>query len=185
MPRKPVRDPQKPRKLTPREKDFVEAYVAIPNATQAAIKSGSPAASASSRGYELLSKKHIQKAIEEGFCAKSKRNELNADDILRELKFLAYLDPRKLFNPDGSPIPIQDLDEMTAKAIAGVEVAEIFEGFGQDRVFVGYLKKYKLVDKLAAVDKVMRYLGLFHKDNKQKATLTLEQLVAPEGEKEK
>lgn len=95
--------------------------------------------------------------------------QLTFERVLQEVARLALFDPRKLFNPDGSPKSIDELDDDTAACIAGVEVLEQFEGTGKDRVFVGYLKKYRIADKNSALEKAMKHLGLFEKDNRQKA----------------
>ena len=74
-----------------------------------------------------------------------------------------------MFREDGTPIPVHELDANTAAVIAGLDVLEEFEGSGKDRVFVGLVKKYKLADKNAALDKLSKHLGLYEKDNTQQA----------------
>ncbi|WP_434513794.1 terminase small subunit [Dechloromonas sp. ARDL1] len=86
---------------------------------------------------------------------------INNERILREIARLALFDPRSLFNDDGTPKPIAELDDDTAAAIAGLEVLEEFEGSGKERVFVGYTKKYKIADKNAALEKLCKHLGLY------------------------
>ena len=46
---------------------------------------------------------------------------------------------------------------------------EEYEGSGEDRRLVGHVKKYKVTEKTSAIDKLMKHLGLFEKDNEQKA----------------
>ena len=93
----------------------------------------------------------------------------------------AYFDPRKLLNDDGSPKPITELDDDTAACLAGLDIQEVYEGSGADRVFVGYVKKYKIADKNSALDKAMKHLGLFEKDNAQKVDPFAELLAAIQG----
>lgn len=78
-------------------------------------------------------------------------------DVLREYKRLGFFDPRKLYRDDGSPIPIKELDDDTAAAVAGLDIQEIFSG-GE---FVGYTKKYKVANKLGALDSMAKHLGMF------------------------
>lgn len=92
------------------------------------------------------------------------RNMVTIERVLAEYAKLGFFDPRKLFNPDGSPKEITDLDDETAAALAGLDVQEVYEGTGDDRRFVGYTKKYKLTDKKSALDSMGKYLGMF-KDN--------------------
>ena len=92
----------------------------------------------------------------------------SAARVLQEASRLALFDPRRLFREDGSPKPINELDDDTAAAIAGLDVVEEFEGSGEDRQFVGYTKKYKVADKNAALEKLFKHHGLYKEDNEQK-----------------
>jgi hypothetical protein len=65
---------------------------------------------------------------------------------------VAFADPRRLFNDDGAPIPIHDLDDDTALAIESVEVVEQYQGSGEYRVFTGYIKKYRFSPGSSAQD---------------------------------
>ena len=53
--------------------------------------------------------------------------------------------------------PLSELDDDTAAAIAGLDLAEIRDSEGQP---IGVLKKIKIADKLVALDKLARHLGL-------------------------
>lgn len=100
----------------------------------------------------------------------------SAERVLLEASRLALFDPRKLFNEGGVPKPINELDDDTASAIAGLEVVEEFTGSGQDRVFIGFTKKYKVADKNSALEKLFKHHGLYKEDNKQKADPLVELL---------
>jgi phage terminase small subunit len=63
---------------------------------------------------------------------------------------------------------IHELDDDTAAALAGMDVQEVYEGSGESRQFIGYTKKYKLPDKGANLERLMKHLGLFELDNSQK-----------------
>lgn len=64
--------------------------------------------------------------------------------------------------------PINELDDDTAAALAGLDVLEEFSGSGADRVLTGYTKKYKLVDKGASLTALEKIKGMYEKDNTQK-----------------
>jgi phage terminase small subunit len=89
------------------------------------------------------------------------RNMVTIERVVTEYAKLGFFDPRKLFNDDGRPKEITELDDDTAASLAGLDVQEVYEGFGEDRHFVGYTKKYKLTDKKAALDSMAKYLGMF------------------------
>lgn len=102
----------------------------------------------------------------------------SAERVLLEASRIALFDPRKLFRDDGSPKPINELDDDTAAALAGLDVVEEFEGSGEDRVFVGYTKKYKVADKNSAIEKLFKHHGLYERDNEQKTNPLSELLRA-------
>ncbi|MCK2097529.1 terminase small subunit [Thauera aromatica] len=154
--------------LTPKQSTFVQEYLIDLNATQAAIRAGYSAKTARQIGEENLSKPDIAAAVAAARKERAERTAVSADRVLLEAARLALFDPRKLFNDDGSPKGIHELDDDTAAAVAGIEVLEQFEGSGKDRVFVGYLKKYRVADKNSALEKLFKHHGLYEKDNRQK-----------------
>lgn len=91
----------------------------------------------------------------------AKANEVTVERVLREIARLAFQDPRKFFTPAGEPLPLHELDDDTAAALAGFEVLELWEGKGESRQFVGYVKKYKLADKGANLERLGRHLKMF------------------------
>lgn len=86
----------------------------------------------------------------------------SARDVLLELKKLVHFDPRKMFDEDGKPIPIHKLDDDTAAAVSGLDLMEQYEIVDGEKVFIGYVKKYKLADKHKAVETAMKHLGLLN-----------------------
>lgn len=160
--------------LLPKQAAFVREYLIDGNATQAAIRAGYSEKTAYNIGAENLKKPQIAKLIAEKQVNLQKEHEervggmaLTKDRVALEIARLAFFDPRKMFDAEGNPKPITELDDDTAAAIGGLEVMEQFEGSGKDRVFVGYLKKYKISDKNSALDKAAKHLGMFKEDNEQ------------------
>lgn len=105
----------------------------------------------------------------------------SAERVLLEASRIATFDPRKLFKDDGSPKPIMELDDDTAAALAGLDIHEEYEGSGNDRVFIGYAKKYKVADKNSALEKLFKHHGLYELDNKQKTDPLTELLKSISG----
>lgn len=166
--KKAAATPKAARKLAPMQSVFVQEYLIDLNATQAAIRAGYSAKTAEQQGYQLLQKPSVQAAIAARQKEREQRTAVTADRVLLEAARLALFDPRKLFDDDGSPKGIHELDDDTAAAVAGIEVLEQFEGSGKERVFVGYLKKYRIADKNAALEKLFKHHGLYERDNSQK-----------------
>lgn len=156
-------------RLTDRMKVFVAEYAKDRNGTQAAIRAGYSPKTAQEQASVLLSKPIVRAAVDETLAKIAAKCELSAERTLREVARLAYFDPRKLFDAKGDPIPLTELDDDTAAAIAGLDVLEEVEGSGENRRFVGYVKKYKIADKNAALEKAMKHHGLYKADNTQQA----------------
>ena len=147
-------------KLTKKQLQFVNEYMIDMNATKAAIRAGYSAKTASRIAVELLNKTHVSDAVHVALTRRAHRTEVTADRVISELAKLAFFDPRKLFDADGKPVEIADLDDDTAACVAGLDVQDSFEYIGGKKEFVGYVKKYKLADKKGALELLARHLGL-------------------------
>lgn len=149
-------------KLTPRQQRFITEYLIDLNAVKAAVRAGYSEKMAEHMGYQNLKKPEIYCAIRAALSEeKQKPAEITKDNVLREYARIAFFDPRKLFHPDGTPKPIEALDDDTAAALIGIDVREEYEGAGEERVFAGYTKKYKLANKMGALNSLAKHMGLF------------------------
>jgi phage terminase small subunit len=146
--------------VTPKQEAFVREYLIDLNATQAATRAGYSAHTANEQGARLLANVSVRSAVDSAIAARSVRTGITADRVLLELARIAFFDPRRLLQADGTPIPVNELDEDTAAALAGMDVMEEYEGSGKDRVFIGYTKKIKIADKVSALTLSMRHLGM-------------------------
>lgn len=154
--------------LLPKQANFVREYLIDGNATQAAIRAGYSPKSAHVIGQENLKKPAIAELLSQKQTVIAARQderlaamELTKERVAREIARLSFCDPRKLFGKDGAPIPIEQLDDDTAAAIAGLEVLEVWEGTGKNRRYVGQLKKYKLAAKAAPLDMAAKILRMY------------------------
>jgi phage terminase small subunit len=69
-----------------------------------------------------------------------------------------------VFNPDGSPKPICELDDDTAAAIKRYDIQERVV----DGVVVARTIRVEFWDKIAALDMAARHLGFYERDNTQR-----------------
>lgn len=137
--------------------DFIREYLVDLNATQAAIRAGYSPKTAHSQGQRLLKHVEVAQAIKAEMRAREKRTRITADRVLAEYAKLAFYDPRKFFDGRGRLIPIVDLDDESAAAVAGMDVVESKREGDEPEV----IKKIKLADKKAALDSIARHLGMF------------------------
>jgi phage terminase small subunit len=97
-----------------------------------------------------------------------KKSRLTSELVLRELERIVFADVRKLYDEKGRLRPIHTLDDETAAALASIDVDEITIGKGPRRKAIGTTSKVRLHDKLVAIDRAMKHLGLFERDNRQR-----------------
>lgn len=139
--------------LTDKQQRFCEEYLVDLNATQAAIRAGYSAKSANVIGPENLVKPCIQKKISEMKKELSERTGITIDRILNGLASIAFNDIRKLFS-NGSLVPVEEWDDDTASAIAGLDVVTVSKGEGE----VEYVAKVKTNDRLRALEKLYNHV---------------------------
>lgn len=159
--------------LNPRQRAFVVEYLRDKNATQAYMRAyGVDFDSANRAGPRLLVHVGVRAEIvrleQEALRKIQQDTGITLERTLKEIARIGYFDPRRMFGPDGRPLAITELDDDTAAVVAGLDVLEEYEGQGQDRVLVGYVKKWKLADKKGALDMLMKHLGGYKEDNSQK-----------------
>lgn len=149
----------KDKKLTPKQQKFVDEYLIDLNATQAAIRAGYSAKTAGWIGQQLLAKTHISEAIQARRDALSRKIEVTQERIVEEMARVAFFDIRNLLNSDGSLVPIKQLSNDAAAAIAGIDIVQI----GNSEVGIGHVLKYKFPDKNKALENLAKMLGHFGK----------------------
>jgi phage terminase small subunit len=145
------------KKLTPKQRRFIEEYLTDLNATKAAIRAGYSAKTAGQIGEKLLKKVEIAAAVAEAKKARSERTEITADRVLHELAAIAFLDPAKVFTSTGEVRLLDEMDESVRRAIASVETISLGDG-GEA---VSTVKKVKMNDKLRALELLGKHLQLW------------------------
>ncbi|SOD42716.1 terminase small subunit [Nitrosovibrio sp. Nv4] len=169
--------------LTLKQQRFANEYCVDLNATAAYRRAGYNARgnAAEACASRLLSNVKVQQAIQQKEKISASRCEVNTENVLREASALAFSDIRKLFNTDGSPKSIHELDDATAAAIKSIEVGQMMS----EGKVIGRMCKIKLWDKNSAQERLFKHLRLFDKDNSQGA-LALKGIavsfVSPDGE---
>lgn len=98
--------------------------------------------------------------------------------VLNELRAIGLADLRLAFTETGQLKDPKDWPESIARALAGVETDELFEGSGATRTKVGHTRKVKLNGKTEALKLIGQEFGLFVQRHKVEANVRLEDLVA-------
>lgn len=166
--------------MNARQELFCLEYVKDLNATQAAIRAGYSENSAQEQSSRLLSKVIIKQKIQELQNKRSESVQIDANMVLLELKRLATVDISQAFDEAGGIKPLREIPEDVRRAISGIEVAEMFDGSGDQKHAIGLIKKLKFWDKNKALEAIGRHLKLFTDKVEHSGSVSLEQLVAGE-----
>ncbi|MFU5001925.1 terminase small subunit [Pseudomonas paraeruginosa] len=145
--------------LTKKQRLFVDEYLIDLNATQAAIRAGYSTRRATEIGYQLLQRPEVAQAIQAAMAERSKRTEVEADYVIRRLREIDEMDVLDILEDDGSFRSIREWPKVWRQFLSGIEVAELFEGRGDDRRIAGVLRKVKWPDKLRNLELLSRHVG--------------------------
>lgn len=145
--------------LTKKQRLFVDEYLLDLNATQAAIRAGYSPRRATEIGYQLLQRPEVAQAIQAAMAERSKRTEVEADYVIRRLREIDEMDVLDILEDDGSLRSIRDWPKAWRQFLSGIEIAELFEGRGDDRRIAGVLRKVKWPDKLRNLELLSRHVG--------------------------
>jgi phage terminase small subunit len=140
-----------------KQEQFCREYLIDLNAAQAAIRAGYSKRSARTIGHRLLTNDDVQATISKLKADRSREVGVDAQWVLKRLVRIADFDIRKLFDNEGNLLPIKQLDEDTALALASIDIGEITNGDG----FISQTKKVKAIDKRAALELIGRHVGMF------------------------
>lgn len=160
---------------------FVHEYLAETphNATAAYGRAGYKATGQAARtaAARLLKQPAIQAAIAAIRARDAAKFEVTRERVLEEYAKLAFFDPRKFYNDDGSLKLPTELDDVTAAALQGYDVEEEFIGDDPDvelesqshggalkrqhakTLAVGRTVKIKFGKKKDALDSIVNLMG--------------------------
>jgi phage terminase small subunit len=162
--------------LTPRQQRFVDEYLVDLNGTQAAIRAGYAAGSADVTAARQLAKPAVQAAIQTEQAVRAARVGVRADHVIRELALLAYSDIGQILDFSGETPrlrPASEIPESARRTISSVKVRRYLEGRGEEAREVE-VTEFKLWDKLSALEKLGKHLGMFVERHRIEGNLTVQ-----------
>lgn len=110
----------------------------------------------------------VQELKELAGKAVEKRFTTSIEEVAHELIAMMRFDPADLYDENGNLKSIHEIPKAARQMIAGLEVDELYEGRGDARISVGMSKRVKYASREGAMDKLLKYLGGYAKDNEQK-----------------
>jgi phage terminase small subunit len=159
-------------KYTPKQEAFCQAYVRLGNMTDAYRE----AYNASKMQQNTVGVKASTMLKEDKYSVRVKqirdeledRNRITIDELVKDLANMIRFDPADMYTEVGELKAIHDMPKPVRQMISSLDVDEIYEGVGRDKIEIGQIKKIRLYNKLDAIEKLMKHLGAYEKDNNQK-----------------
>lgn len=104
---------------------------------------------------------------------------LTVERTLKEVQRISEVDPRRFFRDDGTMVPPSAWDEDMAAAVSFIKaIPVLLKGKRGSKPTIGYTYELKFWDKNAGLEKAMKHLGLFEKDNAQSRESLVLKVVA-------
>lgn len=171
--------------LTAKQQAFVLEYLIDLNASQAAIRAGYSKRTAGQIGDENLKKPQIAQAIREAKNSRNERVQINADYVLNRLVEIDQLDVLDILRDDMSFRPLSEWPKGWRQYLVGFDIAEMFEGQGEDRSMVGLMKKIKWPDKVKNLELLGKHVAVsaFREQVEVNVTHTLSERMAKARER--
>lgn len=160
------------KRLTAKQKKFVEEYMIDLNGTQAAIRAGYSPESAAQIAYENLRKHEVRARIEIRQAERSKRVGISQDRVLREIAALAFMSGGKIVDTTTGELR-EDLSEDDLAAIVGVKVK--FSPYGEGHIIE---REIKMASKTEALQMLGNHLGIFDGKGKTDAETNLLEILS-------
>lgn len=139
--------------LTPKQEMFCYEYLIDFNATQASIRAGYSAASASVIGSRNLANVAIGQRLQELMEERKARVEATSDYVLQRLLEIDRLDLADIVDDEGNVLPIKDWSEEWRKSVAAIDISEV-------KTANALVKKIKMPDKLKNLELLGKHIGV-------------------------
>src|SRR5262249_13151144 len=110
----------------------------------------------------------VRRYLQEQMDQVSLDSRITAERVINELAKIAFADLQMLLAEDGKILPLEEIDPALAAAIS-----EYDETTRTTKAGVVITRRIKLHPKLEALDKLMRYFGLYERDNVSKSEFIL------------
>lgn len=147
--------------LTAMQEAYCQSYIQTPeNQTQAAINAGFSHKTAHVKASIMMRDERIQKRIAELMEERNKRTRVSADYVLMRLVEIDQMDVIDILNDDMSIKPVSEWPKVWRQYLTGFELADMFEGRGDEKELVGILKKIKWPDKVKNLELIGKHVDV-------------------------
>ncbi|CAI0814739.1 Terminase small subunit [Serratia quinivorans] len=147
-------------KLRDKKELFCREYIIDLKAAPAAERAGYSARSACNIGPRMLKEPEVLARIDELKRERLAQLGIDSNYVLLRLVEIDQMDAADIFNTDGSIKPITEWPAAWRRYLSGFDLAEMFEGRGEDREMVGLLKKIKWPDKVRNLELIGKHISV-------------------------
>ncbi|EDS0974539.1 terminase small subunit [Salmonella enterica] len=160
-PKAPKRKSTQYKPLTAMQEAYAQEYTKCPeNQTQAAINAGFSPNTAAVKASVMMRDERIQKRIAELMEERNKRLRVSADYVLLRLVEIDQMDVMDILNDDMSIKPVSEWPKVWRQYLTWFELADMFEGRGDEKELVGILKKIKWPDKVKNLELIGKHVDV-------------------------
>lgn len=160
-PKAPKRKSTQYKPLTAMQEAYAQEYTKCPeNQTQAAINAGFSPNTAAVKASVMMRDERIQKRIAELMEERNKRLRVSADYVLLRLVEIDQMDVIDILNDDMSIKPVSEWPKVWRQYLTGFDLADMFEGRGDEKELVGILKKIKWPDKVKNLELIGKHVDV-------------------------
>lgn len=150
--------------LTDRRLLFVAEYIRLRgNGKQAAIKAGYSEKNAEAQASRLLAEPAVREAVDAALARAADQAEVDAAEVLRELKKIGFADPAQIIGADGKVLPLNKMPEDIRRCIASIDLQPVFRWDDklEKEEHVGDELKIKFWPKVTALELLGKNRKLF------------------------
>jgi phage terminase small subunit len=164
--------PEKPTtELNTRQKAFIDHYVILKNASEAAKKAGYSAKGLNVAGSTLLANPNIRAEVDRRLGKQAEKLEITAEMVRAEMAKLAFANMQDFMKvgPDGAPVTdFSSLTRDQAAALQSITVEEFTDGRSDKREVRRV--KFTLADKAKNLEMLGKHFNMFVEQHKHEHT---------------
>jgi phage terminase small subunit len=154
--------------MSPKQILFCSEYIKDLNGAAACVRAGYSPFSAKEQASRLLTNVNVQRLIVELKSERSKRTKIDADMVLKELASIGFSKISDYLSFNASGVSLKDSGSITLDKLSAVsEVSSTDTGNGAT-------VKFRLHDKLSALEKIARHINFYpdKDETKDEPTIT-------------
>lgn len=155
--------------LTVKQEAYAQAFIKLGDKSAAyreAYKSSNMKPETINRkAFEVHENGNVSARIDELRSLLANRNEIEIDELVKALAGMVRFDVGELYDEHGQ---LKNIHEMSLTARQMITQLDTFEQHDHKGAFIGTTKKIRTIGKLDAIEKLMKHLGGYEKDNRQK-----------------